>query len=323
MNTWERWKTRPQSVWLRRALFQVHLWTGIGVGLYVLLMSVSGSAIVFRRELARAFSREPRVVVGPGPRMSEDELRRAAKRAYPDDGVTRIWLGKNPDQAAEIWLERRGKSLQRLFNPYTGADLGDSVRPGLRVLLWFVDLHDNLLLGKTGQLFNAAGGILSVLLGLTGAVIWWPGSNSWRRSLNFRGRTNPKGFNWTFHSALGFWSLLFFVMWGVSGVYLSIPSTFNAVVDFLEPWDPPKGTVRAGDQVLNWLAKLHFGRFAGAPVKVIWTLVGLVPAALFVTGLLMWWRRVLKPWMRRGAVEAPLERAMETRPSENSVHAGP
>src|SRR5580704_15106041 len=38
MNAWEKWKKRPQIIWLRRALFQVHLWTGIGLGIYVLLM---------------------------------------------------------------------------------------------------------------------------------------------------------------------------------------------------------------------------------------------------------------------------------------------
>ena len=79
MSAWEKWKRRPQIVWLRKALFQVHLWTGIGLGLYVLLMSVTGSALVFRRELARSLAREPRVAVGPGARMTEDELRQVAQ----------------------------------------------------------------------------------------------------------------------------------------------------------------------------------------------------------------------------------------------------
>jgi uncharacterized iron-regulated membrane protein len=116
MNAWNKWKRRPQNIWLRRALFQVHLWTGIGLGLYVVLMSVTGSAVVFRRELTRSLAREPRVATGAGARMSEDALQQAAKRAYPDYEVTRVSLRKNPDEAAEVWLERRDKKLQRLFN---------------------------------------------------------------------------------------------------------------------------------------------------------------------------------------------------------------
>jgi uncharacterized iron-regulated membrane protein len=46
--------TERRSVWLRRALFQVHLWVGIVIGLYVVVISLSGSAIVYRRELDRA-----------------------------------------------------------------------------------------------------------------------------------------------------------------------------------------------------------------------------------------------------------------------------
>ena len=321
MSAWEKWKRRPQSVWLRKALFQVHLWTGIGLGLYVLLMSVTGSALIFRRELTRALVREPRVAAGPGARMTEDELKQVAKLAYPDYEVTRVSLRKNPDQAAEIWLQRRDKKLQRLFNPYTGADLGDSIRKGFRFVLWLADLHDNLLYAKTGRLINAAGGIFTVLLGLTGAVIWWPGIDTWRRGLSFRWKTNPKGINWTLHSALGFWTFAFFFMWAISGIYLSIPSTFNAAVDFLEPLNASSRSLRFGDQVLYWLAQAHFGRFAGVPVKIIWTVIGLTPAALFLTGMLMWWKRVLKPWLGRKAFVPSHMQAVDAPRSENSIHA--
>ena len=322
MSAWEKWKRRPQNVWLRKALFQIHLWTGIGLGLYVLLMSVTGSALVFRRELVKSLAREPRVDVGPAPRMTEDEVKQFARRAYPDYEVTRVWQRKNPDQAVEIWMERRGKRLQRLFNPYTGADLGDSIRFGFRFVLWLADLHDNLLVAKTGRLINAAGGIFTVLLGLTGAVIWWPGSDTWRRSLSFRWKTNPKGFNWTLHSALGFWTFAFVFMWALTGIYLSIPIVFNDAVDFLEPLNAPSKSLRFGDRVLYWMAQAHFGRFSGIPVKIIWTVIGLAPAVLFVTGTVIWWKRVLKPWLGRKEFVPSQLQPVDAARSASSIQAG-
>ena len=321
MSAWEKWKRRPQKVWLRKALFQVHLWTGIGLGLYIVLMSVTGSAIVFRRELSRSLAVEPRVAVGPGARMTEDELRQAAQRIYPDYRIARAYLRKNPDVAAEVLLERRDKKLQRLFNPYTGADLGDSLRWSFRFLIWLVDLHDNLLLSKTGRVLNAAGGIFTVLLALTGAVIWWPGIDTWRRSLSFRWKANPKGFNWTLHSALGFWTFAFFFMWAVSGIYLSIPEPFGAAVDFLEPVKASSRKLRFGDNVLFWVAQAHFGRFAGVWVKITWTVVGLMPAILFITGMIMWWKRVVRPRAIRSAYDSVRVRQVQEGRSENSVHA--
>src|SRR5262245_11908664 len=41
---------RPQSVWARRALFQIHLWSGIGAGIYLVFISVTGSLLVRSEE---------------------------------------------------------------------------------------------------------------------------------------------------------------------------------------------------------------------------------------------------------------------------------
>src|SRR5437879_6170187 len=120
----EQWVRRPQNVWLRKALFQIHLWTGIGVGLYVVLISVSGSAIVFRNELYKSLGPGPKTVAVSGARLTQSELRQAAHRAYPGYSVTFVFEAKSPNQATEIWMERAGTKKQRLFDPYTGRDLG-------------------------------------------------------------------------------------------------------------------------------------------------------------------------------------------------------
>src|SRR5258708_3314377 len=46
-----RWLRQPQSTWLRRATFQVHLWAGMILGLYIVVVCVSGSAVVFRNDV--------------------------------------------------------------------------------------------------------------------------------------------------------------------------------------------------------------------------------------------------------------------------------
>jgi uncharacterized iron-regulated membrane protein len=58
LTVWQQWLQHPERFRVRQALFQIHLWVGAGVGLYVALMSVTGSIIVFRDELSRWFSVE-------------------------------------------------------------------------------------------------------------------------------------------------------------------------------------------------------------------------------------------------------------------------
>lgn len=46
MTRWQRWLRIPQDVGLRKLLFQIHLWTGIGIGLYIVLISLTGGVLV-------------------------------------------------------------------------------------------------------------------------------------------------------------------------------------------------------------------------------------------------------------------------------------
>jgi uncharacterized iron-regulated membrane protein len=305
----ERWLRHPQSVWLRKALFQIHLWTGLILASYVLVMSLTGAVLIYRRELSKVFSSQPRIVAGPGPRMTADQLKQAAVRAHPGYEVNRFFESRNPNLPVELWLERGPQKIQRLFNPFTGADLGDPLKPGFRLILWLVDLHDNLLSGRIGHAANGVGGACVSLVCLSGIIIWWPGINKWRRSLTVDWKANSRSFNWSLHSALGFWSFAFILMWGISGIYLSWPTPFNGVVDYLQT--SQTRDVRLGDEVLAWLARLHFGRFPSVPLKITWTIFALVPVVLLVTGALMWWNRVLWPWYRpnlAGKTQMQLER---------------
>ena len=291
------WGTRlahePQRLWVRRALFQIHLWTGVGVGLYMLAISITGSAIVFRRELAKAID-PGRASRSSGRRLTQDELTAAVRKVYPRSPLIRIWDTNDPTAAVEVWLARQYGRREQLFDPYTGKDLGDTVPYQPRLVGWLVDFHDDLLGGRTGRLVNGAGAVCLTVLSLTGLVIWWPGMARWRRSLSIRLDASWRRLIWDFHSAVGFWMFLFVLMWGLSGIYLAFPDPFSRLVDVLQPVDASSTEVRFGDEALAWLARIHFGRAWGPWIKALWVVLGLTPAVLFITGAIMWWNRVLR-----------------------------
>jgi uncharacterized iron-regulated membrane protein len=325
MTVWQRWVRRPKSLWVRKALFQVHLWTGIALGLYIFVISVSGSAIVFRNELYNSLWPAPRIVPILSHRLTHNELRDAARRAYPDYRVSWVWDARDPSQAIEIWLDRNGRKKQRFFDPYTGRDLGESHPYSIQFLAWVLDLHVNLLSGKTGRMVNGAGAVFVLALSLTGGVLWWPGIRTWRRSLAIQPTSHWKLFNWQLHSVIGLWTLPLVFMFGVVGVYAGFPAPFQTLVNKIAPLDfyrpipeasiaPDIPVIQAatprprrrfqprystGDKIIRWFSYLHFGNFGGWPSKALWVIIGLAPAFLFVTGVLMWWNRVLGPAMRR------------------------
>ena len=297
---WQTWLDHPHKLWLRNAFLQVHLWSGISLSLYVLLMSLTGTVLVYRVDISKASLRPPQIAPAPGLRLTVDELKQAAQRAYPSCQVTEVEEPKKPNLPAEISLERRdGQKLQRQFDPFTGADLGDAVPRAFRFMEWLADLHDNLLYEPAGRIINGLGGLATTLLGLTGIVIWWPGIAKWRRALTVSWKADAKSLNWGLHRAIGIWSVAFVLIWGISGIYLAVPEPFEASVAFLDPPAKLSRAPSAGEQALSWLARLHFGRFGGQPTKFIWAFFGLAPIALVITGTWMWWNRVVRPNLTR------------------------
>ncbi|MGP0076242.1 MAG: PepSY-associated TM helix domain-containing protein [Bryobacteraceae bacterium] len=243
---------------MRKVVFQLHLWSGMLLGLYVVVVCASGSAIVFRNDI------------------------------YD-------------------WLEAGGKGVSYKASLY-------------HWLSWLGNLHGSLLMDSDGMTANAIGGFLIAALCLTGMIVWWPGIANWRRALTIRAKVGWKRFIFDLHSAVGFWTFAVLLMWGLTGGYFVFPQPFRAAITFFTPIDAPPAFQSAapsapsivgpkprprrrpltlGAKILRGFSFAHYGNFGGWGVKTLWVILGLAPAALFSTALLMWWNRVMAPAMRR------------------------
>jgi uncharacterized iron-regulated membrane protein len=290
-SSWQRWVQAPQLLPWRRGLFQVHLWIGIALGAYIVVISVSGSAIVFRRELNAWLV--PRTVPSTaGVRLTADELIVAARRAYPEHEVKSVREQRRPERPVHVSLERGGRTSERLFDPYAGVDMGYAYPPTLRVVEWLVDLHDNLLAGTTGRFLNGVAGIFLSVLFVSGAMLWWPGKRRWKQSLTPGSPEPSRRFAWRLHSSLGLWSFGLLFIWAITAVYFAFPEPVEATIDFFDP--NLSDFERPGEAVLLALLQLHFGRFGGLGIRALWAVLGLLPAVLFVTGFVLWWIRVVR-----------------------------
>ena len=115
---------------------------------------------------------------------------------------------------------------------------------------------------------------------------------------------------WDLHSTIGAWLFLFILMWGVTGFYLGVPEPFSAFVDYVSDPNPDLIGERFGDVALAWFGRVHFGRWQSGPLKALWALLGISPAVMLVTGVIMWWNRVLRKRPARNVAEAPSAAAL-------------
>ena len=92
MGFWDR----PRDVWFRRALFQVHLWCGLILGLYFVVVCLTGTIVVYKKELERLAIPELVHVQATGPRGSFAEMVRLVKERYPDQRLVNAYLYQEP-----------------------------------------------------------------------------------------------------------------------------------------------------------------------------------------------------------------------------------
>src|SRR5215813_7664510 len=136
---------QPKKTFLRRALFQIHLWTGVAVGIYMVFISITGSAVVFRRDLNQSLlgNIPAKELAADAQRLSEAELREAVLRQYPGYTITRVAASRRRLAPSEVTMSKDGDLTQKRFNPYTGDDMGDARPRAVTVMERFTDLHDN------------------------------------------------------------------------------------------------------------------------------------------------------------------------------------
>lgn len=272
---------------LRHWLLQIHTWLALGIGIYIVVISLSGSAVVFRREVSIWMI--PRTVPSTeGEALVGEPLREAVERVYSEYEVVRIFEQRRPNSPMTVQLLRNGRESDRLFDPYAVADMGSSFPPLVRAVEWLVDLHDNLLAGPTGRRINGVFGMVITVIALSGLYIWWPGRRRWQQGLIVK-PSSPQPMSRQLHSAVGFWSFALLLIWSLTAIYFAFPAPIEAAIDYFDP--DPNDFERPGEAPLLFLIRLHFGRFGGLEVRTLWVILGLIPAMMLVTGFMIWWRR--------------------------------
>ncbi len=272
------------------------MWLGLALGLYILLISVSGSGVVLRPQFSYWFDYSE-VISEADIELSGALLEAKVTEVYEDYTVTRIVLPTRPRQAVYVSLERDGIESSRYFDQYAGTDLGSTYPWQIRSIEWLTRFHDDLLMDRvTGRRLNAIGGGLFLVMVISGMTIWWQGKRQWIQGTQIK-RASPRTILWQLHSFLGFWSLILLLVWGLTAIYFAFPQPFDFVIDAfdsdLEDFDRP-------DAWLLFLIELHFGRFRGSwPwLPYLWILLGLIPAIMFISGFVLWYKRVLKKYLK-------------------------
>jgi uncharacterized iron-regulated membrane protein len=223
----------PRKLFLRKALFHVHLWAGLLVSLYIVVIAVTGSILVFEDELASTTFPRGLAAFDPGRTASVVTVMQNFRVGYPEAKVTSITTPSSTIPAYQLRaVNARGSAFTLAADPVTG-----SLFPQTSSWLdWVHDLHVYLLLGRQhGEQVNGVGAAILLLLIVTGFPLWWQGLSRWTRALKISVRSNWRRINYDAHHAIGFWTIAIVFWWSVSGIYFGFYKQFDAVVGAISP----------------------------------------------------------------------------------------
>jgi uncharacterized iron-regulated membrane protein len=210
----------------RKAVFWLHLASGLLTGGVVAIMSFTGVAIAFEEELLawrdRKVSHVASAATAP---LSLETLRTRSLAGHPDFPVTNVVIHRDPARAYEFYAGREGPLYA---DPFTG-ELRESRAHGLHNFLheleewhrWLGFRGDNY---TTGKAITGACNLAFVILCITGLYLWFPRTWS-RRALRprlwFSTTSNAKARDYTWHHVIGLWSLPVLLILGVTAVVIS------------------------------------------------------------------------------------------------------
>jgi len=228
----------------KKSVLTFHRWLGLLTGLVVFVVAITGAIFTFENEISQIAYSYRKVEKQEKEHVSIQKIKEVASAHlnkinaiyfYGDEQAIRVReRGTNPGgERFNNWV---------YLNPYTGEILHTKLNGELNFFDIVIQLHMNLLLGKTGNYIVKYSTLIFLFVLVSGIYIWWPKNKNGRRqrlTLNWNKSTKLKRKNLDIHTVLGFYTSLvifFAVITGLAWSFEWIDKTIYAVSTMGKPY---------------------------------------------------------------------------------------
>jgi uncharacterized iron-regulated membrane protein len=168
------------AIKLRKWAFVLHRYIGLVVGLLLIIIGLSGSVLVFQREIdAFVISQRFGQVIAPENPAQKiipveaiiDRIKDQFKD-QPETSVRAIAIPNKPSNPYVATVQLKNKRLAQVYvNPYLGEIMGVRDRDSSWIGIT-LDLHRKFLSGKTGEAIAGFVALFLFILCMTGIGLW-------------------------------------------------------------------------------------------------------------------------------------------------------
>jgi uncharacterized iron-regulated membrane protein len=237
---------------LRPVLVLWHRWFGLIAAVWLLLLALTGSFIVFMDEADTALNPDLRRVEATGEPLPVQTLVDAVTVAKPGTFVDYLLMPSAPGDSVLVFnapILTPGRPTQDheyrqiYLNPYTAEILGDRRfgEPGLdarRFSQFMYQLHMDLNLGPVATWLLGLLALFWVFDHIASAILSFPTARRWMESFRVRWKAGSAKITFDLHRAPGLWLFPITLMLAVTGVALNWPTETDAAIEAVSPLTP-------------------------------------------------------------------------------------
>ena len=220
---------------VRKFINDVHLWLGIGSGIILLIICLTGTVLTFEEEIKSVFSEE----INVAPTEQLFSIEQLAKNLAAEGEVTRVSISPENTKPYEFSVktnkeDRRGTTY--FVDQYQGTytKMKPNVLDGFFMTMF--KMHRWLLLDMpVGRPIVGVATIIFLILSFTGIVLWFPKKKlkklKWKNlnpGFKIAWRAKWKRVNHDLHVTLGFYTAIFLVIMSLTGLFWSFEWYKNA-----------------------------------------------------------------------------------------------
>lgn len=213
---------------LRKFINDIHLWLGIGSGIILFIICLTGTVLTFEKEIKDIFSEEATV----SPKAKKLAIEELSKILSSEGEVMRVSINPRVEKPYEFSVktnkeDRRGTLF--FVNQYTG-EYSKQIKTSLDgFFMTMFKMHRWLLLDiSIGRPIVGISTIIFFILSISGIVLWFPKKQlkklKWKHlkpGFKIAWRAKWKRINHDLHVTLGFYSAIFLIIMSLTGLFWS------------------------------------------------------------------------------------------------------
>lgn len=205
---------------IKKAIGKLHLWLGLGSGLIVLFLGITGCILAFQKEIELVTIPAQFTQERNQPYLPPSVIKEAAEKVLPGKHIHGIAYGQPGKSAIVSFYNEDPEYYYLVFaDPYT-ANVLDVRNMDDDFFAFILDGHFYLWLPhEVGQPIVASATLIFVVMMITGLVLWWPKNKpATKQRFKIKWNARWKRVNYDLHNVLGFyitWVAIFIALTGL------------------------------------------------------------------------------------------------------------